>query len=196
MIPPLKNLAGNDVSIFLFRFDLSDDGIAFVLNEGIAADMYAEVDERLLPLTHACGETLLRYRRLSKGSTIMDGSILTDGDFEVALSSGLGQYFPETEKQALFADARRIADLLITVMDRRSKEEQEGKQRGLARTPAQPDPLRVKRGLERLGEAERLRMRDIRGQIVLRGKAEIQADVKIIVHDRAAAGVQRRAANI
>ena len=53
----------------------------------------------------------------------------------------------------------RIADLLITVMDRRSKEEQEGKQRGLARTPAQPDPLRVKRGLERLGEAERLRRR-------------------------------------
>ena len=47
MMYPLKNLAGNDVSIFLFRFDLSGDGIAFVLNEAIAADMYADVEERL-----------------------------------------------------------------------------------------------------------------------------------------------------
>ena len=39
----LKNLAGNDVSIFLFRFELSGNGISFVLNEAIAADMYRDV---------------------------------------------------------------------------------------------------------------------------------------------------------
>jgi len=32
----MKNLAGNAVSIFLFRFIIPDDGISFVLNELIA----------------------------------------------------------------------------------------------------------------------------------------------------------------
>ena len=36
----VKNLAGNDVSIFLFRFELSGNSIDFVLNKAIAADMY------------------------------------------------------------------------------------------------------------------------------------------------------------
>ena len=35
----LKNLAGNKVSLFLFRFDICGDAISFVLNEGIAEDM-------------------------------------------------------------------------------------------------------------------------------------------------------------
>jgi hypothetical protein len=35
----LKNLAGNDVSIFLFRFELRSNGINFVLNKQIAADI-------------------------------------------------------------------------------------------------------------------------------------------------------------
>ena len=52
-----KNLAGNDVSIFLFRFELSGNGIHFVLNEAIAVDMYPDVDKKLKPLAHACCET-------------------------------------------------------------------------------------------------------------------------------------------
>jgi predicted XRE-type DNA-binding protein len=36
----IKNLAGNDVSIFLYRFELLSYGIDFVLNEVIAEDMY------------------------------------------------------------------------------------------------------------------------------------------------------------
>ena len=32
----LKNLAGNDVSIFLFRFEILSNGISFVINEAIA----------------------------------------------------------------------------------------------------------------------------------------------------------------
>jgi hypothetical protein len=56
----LKNIAGNEASIFLFRFELRGRGIDFVLNEAIAADMYPEVDEELKPLVHACCKTLLR----------------------------------------------------------------------------------------------------------------------------------------
>src|SRR5664279_5685721 len=45
----LKNIAGNEISIFLFRFVLRGRAIDFVLNEEIAADMYPEVDEELKP---------------------------------------------------------------------------------------------------------------------------------------------------
>ncbi|MGC1955913.1 MAG: hypothetical protein WA970_25765 [Gammaproteobacteria bacterium] len=33
---PLQNLAGHDLSIFLFRFEIGDNGITFVLNEAIS----------------------------------------------------------------------------------------------------------------------------------------------------------------
>jgi hypothetical protein len=122
----LKNIAGNEVSIFLFRFELRGRGIDFVLNEGIAADMYQEVDEELKPLAHACCETLLRYRNLSVSNTIMDGNFLKSGEFEVMLSKGLGRHFTEDEKARLFQDAKRIADLLATVMDRRTQELKQG----------------------------------------------------------------------
>src|SRR5215467_13453089 len=117
----LSNLAGNGVSIFLFRFELRGNGIDFVLNQAIAADMYQDVDEKLKPLAHACCETLLRYRHLSVSNTIMDGNILDTGEFEVMLSKGLGSYFAETEKQQLFQDAKTIADLLVAVMDRKTE---------------------------------------------------------------------------
>lgn len=83
----LKNLAGNDVALFLFRFVLRGNGIDFVLNEAIATDMYQDVDEKLKPLVHACCETLLRYRHLSVTDTMMDGTILDTGEFEVILES-------------------------------------------------------------------------------------------------------------
>jgi hypothetical protein len=62
----------NEVSIFLFRFELRSHGIDFVLNEAIAEDMYPDIDEKMKPLVHACCETLLRYRHLSVNNTIMD----------------------------------------------------------------------------------------------------------------------------
>src|SRR2546422_9497465 len=118
----LKNVAGNDVSLFLFRFELRGNGIDFVLNKAIAADMYDDLDEKLKPLAHACCETLSRYRHLSVSNTIMDGNILNTGEFEVMLSKGLGRYVAEEEKQLLFQDAKTIADILGEVMDRRTKE--------------------------------------------------------------------------
>src|SRR5499433_76060 len=134
----LKNLAGNDVSIFLFRFELRGNGIDFVLNQGIAADMYQDVDEQLKPLAHACCETLLRYKHLSVSNIIMDGNILATGEFEVMLSKGLGRHLAETEKEQLFQDAKRIADLLIAVMDRRTEEEKEGRYVPPSHQPAPP----------------------------------------------------------
>jgi len=50
----LKNLAGNDVSIFLFRFDVHSNAIDFVVNQAIAADMYPDVDEKLKPFALGC----------------------------------------------------------------------------------------------------------------------------------------------
>lgn len=45
----MKNIAGNDVSIFLFRFELRGNSIDFVLNEVIAEDMYLDIDEKMKP---------------------------------------------------------------------------------------------------------------------------------------------------
>src|SRR5262249_42091029 len=152
----VKNLAGNNVSIFLFRFELISNGMNFVLNEGIAADMYQDVNKELKPLAHACCETLVRYRHLSVSDTIMDGSILATGEFEVMLSKGLGRHFAETEKQQLFQDAKNIADLLVAVMDRKTQELKEGKQQRPSHRRSPQRPKKIKKGLEALGQAKRL----------------------------------------
>lgn len=152
----LKNLAGNDVAIFLFRFEIHGNAISFVINQEIGMDMYEDIDEKLKPLAHGCCETLSRYRHLSVSTTIMDGSFLDTGEFEVMLSRGLGRYFPEDEKQHLFQDAKRIADLLDEVMLRRTKEEKEGKPRKPTYKDFSQKPEQVKKGLENLGQAKRL----------------------------------------
>jgi len=152
----LKNLAGNDVAIFLFRFELAGNGINFVLNEAIAADMYPEIDEKLKPLLTVCSETLLRYRHLSVSNTIMDGNILNTGQFEVMLSRGLGRHFGEAEKQALFQDAKSIFDLLDQVMRRRTQEEKQGIHHDPFPVQSQQDPTNLQKGREQLGEEKRL----------------------------------------
>ncbi len=153
---PLKNLAGHAVSVFLFRFDLSGTCMSFVVNEGIAADMFPDVDMRLQPLVAACSETLLRYRDRRTGDTMLDGSILTSGEGEVMLSPGLGQHLLAEEKQRLLRDAAAIATLLVEVMERSSQEQKEGKP---ARPPYRPQPSHrepLNAGLEALGQVNHL----------------------------------------
>jgi len=150
----LKNIAGNDVSIFLFRFELRGNAIDFVLNEAIAEDMYPDIDEKMKPLVHACCETLLRYRHLSVSNTIMDGNFLVTGEFEVMLSKGLGQYFAHDEKQRLFQDAKSIADFLSEVMDRGTQEEKNGIHRSLPSIAHTSNPNKIKKGLEKLGKTK------------------------------------------
>lgn len=152
----MKNLAGNAVSIFLFRFDVHSNAIDFVINQAIAADMYPEVDKKLKPLAHACCETLLRYKHLSISTTIMDGNLLDTGEFEVMLSKGLGRHFADEEKQQLFQDAKTIADLLVAVMDRKTTELKGGKQPSPSHTRASQPPKPVNKGLEELGAAKHL----------------------------------------
>ena len=72
----LKNIAGHDAAIFLFRFTLKPDrAISFDVNEEIVKEMPAGLSDKITPLAHACCETLARYRHLSLLSTIMDGYI-------------------------------------------------------------------------------------------------------------------------
>jgi len=53
----LKNIAGNDVAIFLFRFELIEGNrIDFVVNEAIAEDMYTDIDAKMKPIVHVCCE--------------------------------------------------------------------------------------------------------------------------------------------
>jgi len=139
----VKNIAGNDISIFLFRFELRGKGIDFVLNEGIAADMYPDVDEKLKPLVHACCETLLRYKHLSISNAVMDGNILATGEFEVMLSKGLGRHFEHEEKERLFQDAKNISDLLEMVMNRRTQELKTGKQQATPPIEQSPSPTKM-----------------------------------------------------
>src|SRR5260370_29603251 len=151
----LKNLAGNDVAIFLFRFEIHGNAISFVVNQEIAMDMYKDIDEKLKPLAHACCETLSRYRHLSISNTIMDGNFLDTGEFEVMLSKGLGRYFPEDEKQQLFQDAKKIADLLNEVMARRTKEEKVGKPQKPTYKDYSQKTEQVKKVHEALGNTKR-----------------------------------------
>ena len=151
----MKNIAGNDVAIFLFRFELIEGNrIDFVVNEAIAEDMYPDIDAKMKPLVHVCCETLLRYRHLSVSPTIMDGNFLVTGEFEVMLSKGLGHHLAFDEKQRLFQDAKRIADLLDEVMARST----EAMKKGMQHTPhpidRTPNPKKIKKGLEELGKAK------------------------------------------
>jgi hypothetical protein len=72
------------------------------------------------------------------------------------LSKGLGRHLAETEKEQLFQDAKRIADLLIAAMDRRTEEEKEGRYVPPSHQPAPPDPQQIQQGLAALGQAKRL----------------------------------------
>lgn len=150
----MKNIAGHDVAIFLYRFELRGQGIDFVLNEAIAEDMCPDIDERMKPLVHAYCETLLRYKHLSVNNVIMEGTILVTGAFEVMLSKGLGQHFAYDEKQRLFQDAKNIADLLEEVMDRGTQAMKNGIHRNLPPIEQTPDPNTIKKGLEKLGNAK------------------------------------------
>jgi len=104
--------------IFLYRFDLKDNGIDFVLNEKIAADMLPYYEEMLRPLVASLAETLSFYRAFSKHPTILASKILDNNELEIMLSEGLGQYIDAyTKNQIIFENGKLIADILIKVMD-------------------------------------------------------------------------------
>ncbi|MGE6964174.1 hypothetical protein ACQKIW_30915 [Bacillus thuringiensis] len=102
--------------IFLYRFDLKANGIDFVLNEQIAADMLPHYDALLRPLVASLADTLRLYRSLSKHPTILTGKILDNGQLEVMLSEGVGQCIDGYIKdRMILKNGKRIADILMEI---------------------------------------------------------------------------------
>ncbi|AXY11482.1 hypothetical protein CUC43_33380 (plasmid) [Bacillus thuringiensis LM1212] len=104
--------------IFLYRFDLKDNGVDFVLNEKITTDMLPYHEEMLRPLVESLAETLSLYRVFSKHPTILTGKILDNDELEIMLSEGLGLYIDTyTKNHIIFESGKLIADILIKVID-------------------------------------------------------------------------------
>lgn len=110
--------------IFLFRFDVAGNGIDFVLNEQIAADMEPDLEEMLRTLVMPACDLLLMYKHHSKSNPIFKGWIHDSGELEVQLSPGLGQYIEEDTKQLLFENGKLIATVLGEVMNRGTAKDQ------------------------------------------------------------------------
>lgn len=116
------------MSIFLFQFDVVPTGTDFILNEGIAHDMYPDLEQKMRPLVVSTCEVLGRYKIFSNQNPILQCGISDAGKVEVNLSPGLGKYIDPPIKEYIFEKAQQISDLLIEVMNRRTLEEKETKQ--------------------------------------------------------------------
>ncbi|WP_176548375.1 hypothetical protein [Bacillus toyonensis] len=102
--------------IFLYRFDVKENGIHFVLNEQIVADMLPQYDVLLRPLVTSLAETLQLYCSMSKKSTLLTSNIRDNGEIEVMLSQELGQCIDGyTKDRMILKNGKRIADILIEV---------------------------------------------------------------------------------
>lgn len=100
--------------IFLFRFDVTDKGMDFLLNE-----------EMLRDLVKSLCSILEYYKVYNKEKTIFSGVIHDNGEAEVTLSKGLGKYIDlYTKNQIIFDHGKLITELCTTIMDRRSAEAQ------------------------------------------------------------------------
>ncbi|HEQ3527480.1 MULTISPECIES: hypothetical protein [Bacillus cereus group] len=111
--------------IFLFRFDVTDKGMDFILNEEIAKDMYPDLEEMLRDLVKSLCSILEYYKVYNKEKTIFSGVIHDNGEAEVTLSKGLGKYIDlYTKNQIIFDHGKLITELCTTTMDRRSAEAQ------------------------------------------------------------------------
>jgi hypothetical protein len=72
--------------IFLYRFDVKENGIQFVLNKQIAADMLPHHDILLRPLVTVLAETLQLYCLLRKEPTLLTSNMRENGEIEVILN--------------------------------------------------------------------------------------------------------------
>ncbi len=109
--------------IFLFRFDVVDKGMDFILNEEIAKDMYPDLEEMLYDLVKSLCSILEYFKVYNKEKTIFSGVIHDNGQAEITLSKGLGQYIdPYTKNEIIFYHGRLITEICTKVMDRRTAE--------------------------------------------------------------------------
>ena len=107
--------------IFLYRFELVDNGINFVLNEKIIEDLknYGYMwEEDLNSLVFSLSNTLSRYQRFSKSNIIFYCNLFDNNELEVSLSEGLGKFVDEyTKHQIIFEHGKLIAEVLTKVMN-------------------------------------------------------------------------------
>ncbi|CCW05080.1 MULTISPECIES: hypothetical protein [Bacillus] len=102
--------------IFLYRFDVKENHIHFVLNEQIAADMLPQYDVLLRPLVTSLAETLQLYCSLSKQPTLLTSKIQDSGEIEVMLNQELGQCIDGYIKdRMILKNGKRIADILMEI---------------------------------------------------------------------------------
>ncbi|MGG0261509.1 hypothetical protein ABEY48_15045 [Bacillus mycoides] len=100
--------------IFLYRFDVKENHIHFVLNEQIAADILPQYDV-LLRVT-SLAETLQLYCSLSKQPTLLTSKIQDSGEIEVMLNQELGQCIDGYIKdRMILKNGKRIADILMEI---------------------------------------------------------------------------------
>jgi len=102
--------------IFLYRFDVQENRVHFVLNEQIVADMLPPYDVLLRPLVTFLAETLQLYCSLSKQPTLLTSNIQDSGEIEVMLNQELGQCIDEyTKNHVILKNGKRIADILMEI---------------------------------------------------------------------------------
>jgi hypothetical protein len=104
--------------IFLYRFDIVDGGINFVLNEGIALDMSAKYEEILRPIVFSLSTLLDKYKHLSTNQTIFKATVLDNGELDLLLSEGLGKHIDSfTKNEGIFKGGIAIANICGNIMD-------------------------------------------------------------------------------
>ncbi|AUB67133.1 hypothetical protein CSW12_30225 (plasmid) [Bacillus cereus] len=102
--------------IFLYRFDVKENHIHFVLNEQIAADMLPQYDVLLKPLVTFLAETLQLYCSLSEQPTLLTSKIQDSGEIEVMSNQELGQCIDGYIKdRMILKNGKRIADILMEI---------------------------------------------------------------------------------
>jgi len=115
----MKNLRGNDIYIFLFRFVVNLDGVTCELNQGILADMTPDIERLIQPHIHFCCVKLMALKVPQQGEILLDGHFVGNGVLEIALNQAIEHKLSVQEKLALQFDAKQIADYLTELMNRR-----------------------------------------------------------------------------
>lgn len=104
--------------ICLFRFELKDNKIDFILNNKIEKDITPYCNEMLQSLVISLSQNLHSYRPFSKHSTILSCQVSGNKQIEIIVSEGLGRYIDVyTKEEIIFKNSKCIADILIQFID-------------------------------------------------------------------------------
>lgn len=118
--------------ILLYRFELVDGGINFVLNEKIAEEIFhyePQYESMIRPLVASLSEVLNRYKIFCKDNVIFRSHIFDNNELEVLLSKGMGDYIdPYIKNQIIFETGITISNLLVEVMEKGMKRINNGNQ--------------------------------------------------------------------